>query len=148
MAAPFRLATVLRLRERERDRAAQDLDQVQRASAIVDERANEIQTEHRRMDLERQEASQGQVAIHRLLDAQRYQLILLGQLQHVSQQRQQLVQEKERREKILVTKQQAVKTLEKLKEKHQEEDRLVQQLRQQSRIDEWSVVREAHRRNL
>lgn len=148
MAAPFRLATVLRLRERERDRAAQDLDQVQRAIAIVDERANEIQTEHRRMDLERQEASQGQVAIHRLLDAQRYQLILLGQLQHVSQQRQQLVQEKERREKILVTKQQAVKTLEKLKEKHQEEDRLVQQLRQQSRIDEWSVVREAHRRNL
>ena len=147
MAPTFRLATVLRLRERERDQAAQDLDQVHRAIAIIDERTQEIQREHRRMDDERQQASQGAIAVHRLLDAQRYQLILVGQLQHISQQRQQLLQEQERREKVLVTKQQAVKTLEKLKQKHQEEEMHIQQLRQQSRIDEWSVLREARNRN-
>ncbi len=146
MANSFRLATVLRLRERERDHAAQELELVHRAIAILDERSNEIRGEHHRMDLERQSASQGAVAVHRLLDAQRYQLMLLGQLQHLQQQREQLLHEKTRREQVLIEKQKSVKSLEKLKEKHAEDDRNLQQQRQQSRVDEWSVVREAQKR--
>lgn len=143
MAAHFRLATVLRLRERERDQAAGEVEQVHRAIAIVDGRIEELQSEYRQMDDFRQDASIGAISIHRLLDVQRYQLVLTGQIQHAKQQREQLLVELRKREAKLTAIQQKVKVLEKLKEKHLEDDRILQQARQQARIDEWSSIREA-----
>ncbi len=143
MATTFRLATVLKLRERERDAAAMAVQEVYRALQILDERSRELQAEHLEIDRQRQSQLQGAIAVRRLLDGQRYQMVLLGQLQHIAQQQEQLQEEKERREAVLVKRQQEVKVLEKLREKHQEEERKILEARQQSRIDEWSTVRSA-----
>lgn len=143
MATTFRLATVLKLRERERDAAAMAVQEVYRALQILDERSRELQAEHQEIDRQRHSQLQGAIAVRRLLDGQRYQMVLLGQLQHIAQQHDQLQEEKTRREAVLVKRQQEVKVLEKLREKHQEEERKILEARQQSRIDEWSTVRSA-----
>lgn len=143
MAVPFRLASVKKLRERERDTAAMAVQEVHRAIEILESRATEIREENQAMDRERQQALQGSISVHRLLDSQRYQIVLLGQLQHIQQQQQQLQQEKHAREAILVKHQQSVKVLEKLEEKHDLEQQRIAEARQQSRIDEWSTVRSA-----
>ena len=143
----FRLASVLRLRERERDQAAHALDQVRQAISILDQRRDELKMEYDAGEEARHGLLHGAVAIHRLLDIQRYQMVLVGQLQHIANQRATLVQEEERRKHALMLRQQAVRALEKLKEHHDEESLRIAVTRQQSRIDEWSITREARNTN-
>jgi flagellar protein FliJ len=146
MANRFRLATILRLRERERDHAAKLVEEVFRAIAILDSRIHELQLEYEKIDSTRQEYLVGEVRLQKLLDAQRYQLILVGQMQHFTQQKNAILEELKRRQANLLVKQQAVKAIEKLKENHEQQESQLQQRLLQSRIDEFSNFHSALQR--
>ena len=105
----FRLATLLKIRERDRDQAAKMVQDARLAIAKVEENKRET-------DVKKKPRCEH-----------------LGKLQ----------QELERREASLLKCQQAVKSLEKLRDQRMESAETFALLKQQERTDEWSSVRHA-----
>ena len=116
MSRKFRLATLLKIRERERDQAGQAVSDALIAIAKMDEAKRDIDQQNRAMDELRKQSSNGRISLGQILDAQRYQLVLAAQAAHIAQDRSLLVQELERRQAKLLKCQQAVKSLEKLRD--------------------------------
>lgn len=138
MTKKFRLQSLLKLRCRERDSAGKDVSDAQAAIALVDAQIAEIESEQLHMERMRRKASDGAVSLTLALDAERYQMVLAANRSQIAQDRSLLIQELERRQAILVLKQQAVKVLEKLEENHRA--RLVESdlKREQAALDDWS----------
>jgi len=136
-----RFDSIEMLRERERDAAAALVSEVRRAVEIVDERIHENQQEIAAMNQEQQVVSQGNISIRELTEIQRYQLVLLGQIQHLQGQRATLIDEQNRREAVLLKAQQSLKSLQKLHEQYRQEALVIDAARLQSRLDEWSNTR-------
>ncbi len=67
--------------------------------------------------------------------------MLLGNVQYINQQRGKLLHEKTRRDSALLKAQQALKSLEKLKEKQKADDEFRAAALMQSRLDEWANTR-------
>lgn len=149
MNKPFRLESVLKLRSRERDFAGKEVADAKAAIALLDSKLQEIAIEQRQMEMRRRPASDGKVSLNQILDAERYQLVLAAQYSHLLNDRSLLVQELERRQANLVTRQQAVKALEKLKQVHHDQAADLLLKREQSAMDEWSQVQHSsdQRRN-
>ena len=141
--AKFRLATLLKLRIRDRDIAAKAVQDVRNAIAKLTERENEIHVSNREMDDYRKQASHGAVNLHQILDAQRFQMVLAAQLDQIADHQSKLKQELERREFTLLKTQQAVKSLEKLKEQRDHAAEVHALAKQQERLDEWASIRHA-----
>ena len=143
MSRKFRLATLLKIRERERDQAGQAVSDALIAIAKMDEAKRDIDQQNRAMDELRKQSSNGRISLGQILDAQRYQLVLAAQAAHIAQDRSLLVQELERRQAKLLKCQQAVKSLEKLRDnRFAAEDELALK-KEQERLDEWSNTRVA-----
>jgi flagellar export protein FliJ len=143
--AKFRLATLLKIRERERDLAAKAVQEVQLAIDTLHHRQREIDEAQAQTDAFRKQASHGQVNLSQILDAQRYQMILAAQAAQIADHQSKLQQELQRRQFALLQCQQAVKSLEKLRE-HQANAATTQALaKQQERLDEWSSIQTAMR---
>jgi flagellar protein FliJ len=144
--AKFRLATLLKLRERDRDLASKAVQEVQLAIDKLIDRKKEIEQSNAQMDQFRKQASNGSINLNQILDAQRYQMILAAQSSQIADHLGQLHQELERRQFALLQCQQSVKSLEKLKE-HQANVAFTHALvKQQERLDEWSSIRSASMR--
>lgn len=141
--AKFRLATLLKLRIRDRDIAAKAVQDVRNAIAKLTERENEIHASNREMDEYRKQASHGAVNLYQILDAQRFQMVLAAQLDQIADHQSKLKQELERREFTLLKTQQAVKSLEKLKEQRDHAAEVHALAKQQERLDEWASIRHA-----
>lgn len=113
----FRLATMLKLREATRDERRSALAEAYRADEILQGYQENIQQElaavHRTY---RQAVGPGPVEVDPLLDAQRYELTVKVQMQHLDQQRARLLEEIERRREALVYADRDVRILEKLRE--------------------------------
>jgi flagellar export protein FliJ len=142
----FRLATLLKLRERDRDLASKAVQEVQSAIDKLMEQQREIDASNQSMDGFRKKASHGSINLNQILDAQRYQLVLAAQSSQIAQHQGVLNQELERRQSILVKCQQAVKSLEKLREQREQAAQNHALAKQQERLDEWSSVRHAFER--
>ena len=84
MSFQFRFASILQLRCRERDLAAASVEEVTRAIAMVDSQMDESKSELAGLAEQRRFASTGNVTIGSLLDFQRHQLVLLGNIQFLS----------------------------------------------------------------
>ncbi|MFN6161899.1 MAG: flagellar export protein FliJ [Planctomycetota bacterium] len=138
MTQTFRLDSVRKLRQRERDQAGKDVADAVAAIALLDTKLSEIAMQQRQLESLRRDFSQGSISTNRMLDAERYQLVLAAQHAHVSGDRSLLVQELDRRRAKLVIRQQAVKALEKLEQRHDERFAEEQRKRQQLLLDEWS----------
>jgi flagellar export protein FliJ len=136
-----RFNSIETLRERERDAAAALVNEVRRAVEIVDERIHANQQEIAEMNKEQQSVSQGAISIRDLTEIQRYQLVLLGQVQHLQGQRATLIEEQTRREALLLKAQQSLKSLQKLQEQYRQEALVIDAARLQGRLDEWSNTR-------
>ncbi|MDZ4851534.1 MAG: flagellar FliJ family protein [Pirellulaceae bacterium] len=147
MSPPFRFASILQLRIRERDLAASAVEEVVRAMAMIDSQVDEARMELQSLVHERKMASTGNVAVSNLLDFQRHQLVLMGNIQFLTQQRSTLLQEKQRRESKLMKAQQAMKSFENLSEQQQNEAQRLGNERLQSRLDEWSNTRSVVKNN-
>lgn len=115
----FRLETLLKVRRQQRDVRREALAKAIRAEEIVADRIAEVETEiAKAQDAQRNGLETGtQVNVDRLLNQGRHELTLRAKRQDLQQQKQQIAEERDRRQAALVEADRAVKVLEKLKEK-------------------------------
>lgn len=143
----FRLHSIMRLRERERDRAAQSLQQAMLAKQKLHDQIVEIENESQQQVATRSQASTGLVDIQRLIDAQRYQLTLRESILGLQANIDLVAGEIEKRRARLVLCEQDVKALEKLEESGREAWAAEQASRSQSRLDEFASFHHFLRHN-
>ena len=130
----FRLATLLRIREADRDERRAQLSDAQQAEAIVAGRIKEMDQEIAAIrQLGQLAAAPGKVNVDQLLDMQRYEIQLKIERAATEDQRQKIAQEVERRLERAIAADREVRILEKLREtqlaKHRSEEEKVDQKR-------------------
>jgi len=131
----FRLATLLRLREATRDERRGQLAEALRIADGLAAQAADIDREL--ADCRRREATQaGPLNLDQLLDAHRYELVLLSQRRHLELQQATVGEEVDRRREALVAANRDVRALEKLREAQQERQRVAEALQVQKQFDE------------
>lgn len=139
--AKFRLATLLKIRERERDQAAKSVQEARMAIETLSNQKQELLAQNESMNAIRKSASLGAINLQSILDTQRFQMVLGAQVQQIDNHLGTLNQELQRREAQLLKCQQAVKSLEKLRDQRTESAELLALQKQQERTDEWASVR-------
>jgi flagellar FliJ protein len=136
----FRLATLLRLREADRDERRTQLADAQRAEEIVRARIAEIDGELGRL---RGEASRlsapGPVNLDQLMEIERFELLLGAERQAAVGQRELVATEVERRRDLLVAADREVRVLERLRETGQERHRQEADRRERKQLDETAT---------
>lgn len=137
----FRLQGIVRLRERDRDEAAEALRQALRAKQILEEQVSEIESERSQQNELRKATQAGSVDFQKIIDAQRYQLILESQVAELQGQISLIEQECQRRRAKLVKCEQAVRSLEKLEEHQRAEWTAALVSQEQNTLDQWSSFR-------
>ncbi len=137
----FRLQSIVRLRERERDEAAESLRQALQAKQILEGQVDELRNERLQLNQVRIASANEPMDAQRILDAQRYQMYLDGQVAGLRQQIALIEQECQRRRAALVKCEQAVRSLEKLKEHQQNEWNTQEASNDQNTLDQWSSFR-------
>jgi flagellar protein FliJ len=137
----FRLQSIVRLRERDRDEAAEALRQALRAKQILEDQVSEIETERSQQNDLRRATNSGAVDFQKIIDAQRYQLFLESQVAELQGQISLIEQECQRRRAKLVKCEQAVRSLEKLEEHQRAEWNAAQVSSEQNTLDQWSSFR-------
>jgi flagellar protein FliJ len=137
----FRLQSVVRLRERDRDEAAESLRQAMQAKEILERQVTEIETERSEQNELRLVAKAGAVDFQKTIDAQRYQIYLASQVAELQGQIALIEQECQRRRMRLVKCEQAVRSLGKLEEHQRNEWNAEQASNEQSTLDQWSSFR-------
>jgi flagellar export protein FliJ len=136
----FRLATLLRLREADRDERRTQLADAQRAEDIVRARIREIDGELGRLRGETARLSKpGVVNVDELMEIQRYELLLAAERQAALQQRKLVVEEVERRREALVAADREVRVLERLRETQQERHRHEADRQERKQLDESAM---------
>jgi len=117
----FRLATLLRLRELARDERRAQLAQACRAQELLDEQRRQLDEHlsglHR---CARLAAGPGAIDVDRLLEARRFEAVLLAQRQQVDQQREAIGREVDRRRQALVEANREVHVLDSLRARQHE----------------------------
>ena len=114
----FRLETLLKVREAERQQRRLELGQAFDADRLLQQQFDALAAE---LTVARQESrtnsAPGEVNVDKLLELQRYALHVLAQTKAIRLQQSTVREEIERRRKLLVEADRQVKTLEKLREK-------------------------------
>jgi flagellar FliJ protein len=143
------MATMLRLREAERDEKRLRLAEAQRAEDVVTGRITEIDAEL--LDLRTSAARRsrpGPVDVDALMELQRFELLLKAERQSSEEQKRLVAAEVERRRETLVAADREVRTLEKLRDHQLEQHRLDEERRERKRTDEAAIQgfvrKEAH----
>ena len=114
----FRLATLLRLRENERDQRRAELAQAYHADDILRQQDEDLERERiGLLAISREAAGPGAVDIDRLIQTQRYELLLKTHQQQLRRQREAVAAEIDRRRETLVRANREVRILENLREK-------------------------------
>ena len=140
----FRLASLMRLRESERDERREALAQAYRADQVLEQRQEAVQADLRENQRQVQQcAAPGPVSVERLLGRHRYELVLQSQLQQLQRQRQTIAAEVEGRRLALVEADRELKILEKLRERHFQEHVFQQQKLELRELDEIALRRTA-----
>lgn len=134
----FRLQNVIRLRERERDQAAQAYKQAIAAIEELNSQIANLQQQYESQYAVQANNASGTVNPQKLLDVQRFQLHLKQQIATIRENVQRIEEEKEKRRLHLVTKEQALRSIEKLREKQLAEWTSQQARAEQSTLDEWA----------
>lgn len=115
----FRLETLLKVRQQQRDVRREALAKAFRAEEIIAERIQETQQDLDALrNLQRRSMAAGaRLDVDRLLNQGRQEQSLKAELVNLSRQQQQIAAEREQRRAALVEADRAVQVLEKLKEK-------------------------------
>jgi flagellar FliJ protein len=135
----FRLATLMRLRESWRDEKRGELAQALRADAALLDRLQELEGDLRQLRVNATHQSVGPINVDRLLDAQRYELLLRAEEQMAIAQRKLLAEEIERRRLVLVEADREVRVLEKMKETQAARHQAEEERREQAQLDEIAL---------
>lgn len=138
----FRLATLLRLRESARDERRAQLAQAYRADELLEEQKR-ILEEHL-ADMRRrarQAAGPGEIDVDRLLEARRFETVLLAQKEHVHNQQEMIRIEIERRRQTLVAANREVRVLENLRARQYGRHQAEENRQEIRRLDEAAQLR-------
>ncbi len=137
----FRLENVQKLRERERDTAAESYRQAMLAISKLQEEIERILQEHASQQPLQAGSIQGEVKPQLMLESQRYQMHLMQQVTQLRSQVQLIQGEAEKRRLALVKREQAVRSLEKLAERQRSEWEAANDQQAQIALDEWAGFR-------
>ena len=133
----FRMATLLKLREAARDERRAELAQAYRADDVLSEHLEQVRTELNALEDQcRKAAGPGTIDIDRLIEAQRYEIILKVQQGNLNEQRGRLAAEIERRRVALLAANREVRILEKLREHQIEQHNQAENRLEIKRLDE------------
>src|SRR3954466_8944718 len=138
----FRLNTLQKVREIHRDQQRSSLAEAFRAEQVLAENRAQLVIEEQELRELQRSATNGQyLDVNRLLEAQRYELLLKAQSQELAKQAVLLAAETERRRQTLVEADREVRVLEKLDERHRHTHNRDQQRAETKRLDEAATVR-------
>src|SRR5215470_15180822 len=133
----FRLTTLQKVREAHRDQQRASLAEAFRAEQVLAENRAQLVLEEQEVRELKRSATEGQyLDVNRLVEAQRYELVLKAQSQEMSKQALLLAAETERRRQILVEADREVRALELLDERHQRAHAVEAQRAETKRLDE------------
>lgn len=123
-AFTFRLATLLRLCESIRDQRRQDLAHALRAEELLRHEQQRVEDElHDLAQRARQAAGPGEVHVDALLEAERFELVLLARRRLLASQQEMLQAEIQRRRTALVEANRQVQILQRLRQRQAERHR-------------------------
>jgi flagellar protein FliJ len=138
----FRLETLQKVREAHRDQQRASLAEAFRAEQVLAEnRAELVAEEHELRELQRSATDGKYLDVNRLLEAQRYELLLKAQSQELAKQAILLSAETERRRHTLVEADREVRVLELLDERHRRAHGRDEQRAETKRLDDVATVR-------
>jgi flagellar FliJ protein len=138
----FRLATLLKLRESARDERRTELAQAYQADDVVGGHLQQVHDELGALKNQRREAAgPGAVDIDRLIEAQRYEVILKARQRQMNEQRARLAAEIERRRVALLAANREVRILEKLRDRQTEQFLQAENRLDIKRLDEIARLR-------
>lgn len=136
----FRLDTLQKVREARRDELRASLAESYRAEQILAESRAELIHETRELrELQRSATAGAYADINRLLEAQRYELLLKARSEELAKQAVLLAAETERRRQLLVEADREVRVLTKLEERQRRDFTVAQQREETKRLDEVAV---------
>jgi flagellar FliJ protein len=145
----FRLETLQKVRKAHRDQQRASLAEAFRAEQVLAENRAQLVIEEQEVRELKRSASEGQyLDVNRLIEAQRYELVLKAQSQELAKQAMLLAAETKRRRQILVEADREVRALELLDERHQRAHAIEEQRAETKRLDEaamqrWRIARGA-----
>jgi flagellar FliJ protein len=138
----FRLRTVQKVRERARDQRRAALAEAYRAADLLSAKRQEIAVEVNELRNVRRSATAGRyLDVNRLLEAQRYELLLKSRSDELAKQSVLLAAEIERRRQNLVEADRDVRVLELLDERQRREHNRRQMRLETKQLDEAAVLR-------
>jgi flagellar export protein FliJ len=138
----FRLETLRRLRALHRDQQRAALAEAYQAEQVLAEQRAELAGEqHELRRLQRSALTGGYLSVNRLVEAQRYEMVLKATEQHLAEQSQRLAVEVERRRLAAVEADRSVRVLELLDERQHREHARRQQRLDVKWLDEVAVLR-------
>jgi len=133
----FRLATLLRLREATRDQRRTHLAQAYQADEILRQQQEQLKQTLAKLSAGGRDMSgPGEIDIDRLLEAQRFELVLRTRQQQIRTQRDAVAGEINQRQEALVHANRRVRVLEKLREKQLRRYREEENRREIKQLDE------------
>ncbi|MCI0333737.1 MAG: hypothetical protein L0228_11010 [Planctomycetes bacterium] len=138
----FRLETLRKVREGRRMQQRQALAEAFRAEQVLLEQRAELATEETELRAIQRSATEGRyLDVNRLLEAQRYELLLKARAQELAKQATLLAAETDRRRQLLVEADRDVRVLELLEERHREEHKRRMQRLERKQLDEAALYR-------
>lgn len=143
----FRLAALQKIREARRAQQRQTLAEAFRAEEVIAESRVALAAEAIDLRAMQQSVTSGKyLDVNRLLEAQRYDLLLKARDQELAKQAILLAAETERRRQLLVEADRDVRVLERLDDRHREEHRRRQQRQEWKQLDEAASNRRREER--
>ncbi|MCA9130048.1 MAG: flagellar export protein FliJ [Planctomycetales bacterium] len=134
----FRLDSLIRLRHRERDAAAQAYQQAGAAIEQLQRQADELAQHQSAQYAIHAKSSLGIVDTQKLTEVQRYQAHLRQQIETIHSNMELIEVEREKRRQALVLKEQAVESIENLRAKQLAQWNANLATREQIALDEWA----------
>ncbi len=139
----FRLATLQKLREARRNQERTALAEAFRAEQILAEHRAALAAEQVALrGLQREAAAARYLDVNRLLEAQRYELVLKTREQELARQKELLAVETERRRQAVIEADREVRVLELLDERHRRQHQRQAERKESKQLDEAALVRQ------
>ena len=138
----FRLETLQKVREARRDEHRASLAESFRAEQVLAESRAEVAAETEAMRaIQRAATAERYLDVNKLLDAQRYELLLKARSEELAKQAVLVAAESERRRQVLVESDREVRVLEKLDDRHREAFAEREQQKETKQLDEAAAIR-------
>ncbi len=144
----FKLETLRRLRERNRDEQRTRLADAYRAESLLAEQQQAVRAELAELqDLQRSIMEGQRTDVNQMIDAQRYQLALRAQQDTFLKQSDLLTGEIERRRQSAIEADRQVRVLDKLEDSERRQHRLLQERTATKQLDEMAIMRHERSRS-